>query len=87
MSHIPMDINSNKVQGLIAAIVRAADSGYLSAIRLELKNHEGLVDILTTDSSMMRSHCEPNPLSEKEAAEIIADVNLHFACMETEVLH
>lgn len=86
MSHV-MDINSNKVQGLIAAIVRAADSGYLSAIRLELKNHEGMLDILTTDSSMMRSHSEPSPITDREAAEMLEAAGLHIGTLTPEVVH
>jgi hypothetical protein len=83
-----MDMTSNKVQGLIAAIVRAADSGYLSGIRLELKNHEGMVDVLTTDTSMVRSQAEPQPLSDREAAMLLADAGVHITTLEpSEVLH
>jgi hypothetical protein len=86
MSDIPMDMTSNKVQGLIAAIIRAADSGYLSAIRLELKNHEGLVDVLTTDTSMLRSHSEPQPLTDHEAAILLADTGVHITTYGEEQL-
>jgi hypothetical protein len=87
MSQPQMDINNCKVQGIIAAIVRAADSGYLSAIRLELKNHEGIVTPLTTDTSMMRSHNDPSPLSERDAADLIADAGLYINTPKPEVTH
>ena len=79
-----MDMNNNKVQGLIAAIIRAADSGYLAGIRLELKNHEGIVHVLTTDSSMMRSHTEPSPMTDHDAALLMADAGVHIQCLDEE---
>jgi hypothetical protein len=68
-----MDINSSRVQGLIARIVTAAESGYLSGMRLEIRNHEGMVETLLTDSTMMRSHTDPSPMTEAEGARYLAD--------------
>lgn len=68
-----MDITSSRVQGVIARIVRAAESGYLSGMRIELRDHEGQVETLLTDTGMMRSHTDPNPLTEAEGARLLAD--------------
>lgn len=81
-----MDIHSGKIQGLIAALVKAADSGYLSGVRLELKNHEGLVDTLTTDSSMKRSHTEPDSITEIQGHALANEANVFLRSCD-EVVH
>ena len=73
-----MELNMNDalVQGAIAAIVQAADTGDLSGFRIELRDAEGRVDSYVSDSSMMRSHTESSPMSLNQAKRLIEDAGL-----------
>lgn len=71
-----LNMSDAVVQGLIAAIVQTTEQGDTHGFRLEIRDGEGKLTTFLSDTTMMRSHNDPTPMTLDSAIKLIESAGL-----------